>query len=976
MIVAKRLRIEALKHLRGIDLYFPRRGSMLIEGPNESGKSTLFEAIYFALYGRALVGEENRPALVALIPHDRTQARVALTLLAEETELEVTRGLTRGRSGAVTSEAALVVRRPGAPEERVSGSSAVTARIEQELRGIDYDTFRNSLFMEQKALERIEALPRENRDKAISRLLGLERLTQVERLVAPPAELLERAKTLRARLAVAQRRAVARDASERASDAEARVRVAELRVAINRRDRLGAERATLDRREAELLAERASAQKRLADLDAVAALERRLVAAGALRWAAINAQREEERLATRLADLSGAERLPEARRRLDEISALEGRLARALDHQRRITVALEASRRIRRAEEALAEQRAASMTVEREQASARDALLQARLHDALGGWIQARAALDLRSDGNQQLTGLRADREGLEVGVAVSRAESRHWLIATASAGAVTLLALVLALVPHLGWFWLLVVVGLVATGATGYQWRRRMTELRTREWRVAGVDGEITTMLAETNLSRRLGGVHLDRYEAGLRAAGEPIPDSQEQARTRLAALEPLGDLFELEEAGREADAIAARARFDEERIAAEMEQAREDWARIQAREGLSGDPQTTGQLDEIESDLEAITAEAERLGAPADLAGLAAARGAADAMVNSLMSDAGNVGEVTTRLDTTRVLVASARDEWAAALNAIGADATAAGLDAPPKLRGKTSVADLEDRQDMLAALLAERLGGDDEPALRARDGATGAELESIATLRATAEGKQALLTSTIQETLAGLGIEARGDEPPETLAARVPELRETQTLDTMEMVALRVVRDAAGREAYHAQQVSVERAREAQVEETELDGDALLAELESVEREIRQRELAGRLAAETRARVIRRALPETEAYMRAILPALTLGRYRDVSLLREDAQTAHGGVDLTIRMWDDMAGRYVRKNLFSGGARDQASLALRLAFALATLPRGGGGVTGFLLLPPPTGALDPAARARRRARLHLPR
>ena len=306
MIAVKRLRIEALKHLRSIDLTFPRRGSMLIEGPNESGKSTLFEAVYFALYGRALVGEENRPALVALIPHDRSQARVTLTVLAEETELEVTRGLTRGRTGGVTSDATLVVRRPGAPEERVSGSSAVTARIEQELRGIDSDTFRNSLFMEQKALERIEILPRESRDKAISRLLGLERLTTAERTVAPSPALLERAKALRAQLEVARQRAAAAGAGQRASEAEARVRAAELRSAVTRRDRMADERATLDRREATLLEERARAQTLLADLDGVTALERRLVAAGALRWSALTARREEETLAARLAELGDA----------------------------------------------------------------------------------------------------------------------------------------------------------------------------------------------------------------------------------------------------------------------------------------------------------------------------------------------------------------------------------------------------------------------------------------------------------------------------------------------------------------------------------------------------------------------------------------------------------------------------------------------------------------------------------------------
>ncbi|MGH2502882.1 MAG: AAA family ATPase, partial [Ktedonobacterales bacterium] len=92
MITLKRLTTPALKRLRDVDLWLPRRGATLIEGPNESGKSTLFEAIYFALYGRPLVGEEpGKATLASLIPHDGAQAQVTLTLLTDETELEVTR---------------------------------------------------------------------------------------------------------------------------------------------------------------------------------------------------------------------------------------------------------------------------------------------------------------------------------------------------------------------------------------------------------------------------------------------------------------------------------------------------------------------------------------------------------------------------------------------------------------------------------------------------------------------------------------------------------------------------------------------------------------------------------------------------------------------------------------------------------------------------------------------------------------------
>jgi exonuclease SbcC len=46
---------------------------------------------------------------------------------------------------------------------------------------------------------------------------------------------------------------------------------------------------------------------------------------------------------------------------------------------------------------------------------------------------------------------------------------------------------------------------------------------------------------------------------------------------------------------------------------------------------------------------------------------------------------------------------------------------------------------------------------------------------------------------------------------------------------------------------------------------------------------------------------------------------------------------------------------------KNLFSGGTRDQCSLALRLAFALATLPQELGVAPGFIFLDEPLSAFD---------------
>ena len=88
-----------------------------------------------------------------------------------------------------------------------------------------------------------------------------------------------------------------------------------------------------------------------------------------------------------------------------------------------------------------------------------------------------------------------------------------------------------------------------------------------------------------------------------------------------------------------------------------------------------------------------------------------------------------------------------------------------------------------------------------------------------------------------------------------------------------------------------------------------------------------------------------------------MRALLPELTDGRYRDVWLRSDDETSA----DLRIQLWDEQAGRFVGKHLFSCGTRDQCSLALRLAFALATLPEELGAMPGFIFLDEPLSSFD---------------
>lgn len=174
MILLKRLRLENFKSLERVGLVFPRQGSVLVEGLNESGKSTLFESIFFALYGFPLATEgRGKGNLEALIRYGEESTWVELLLEVDDVELEISRALRRGRP----SQASLVVRRPGAPEERVAGVLAVNARVVEEMGGLDSEALLNSCFVEQKKLSKLEDLAPAQRRDSVRRLLNLDRLT-------------------------------------------------------------------------------------------------------------------------------------------------------------------------------------------------------------------------------------------------------------------------------------------------------------------------------------------------------------------------------------------------------------------------------------------------------------------------------------------------------------------------------------------------------------------------------------------------------------------------------------------------------------------------------------------------------------------------------------------------------------------------------------------------------------------------------
>ncbi len=176
MIILKHLTVERFRLLREVNLHFPQRGSILIQGPNEFGKSALLESIYFALYGEVLVARRGKSSFDDMISYGATNATVTLILSIGTTEMTVTRSIERGKGQYVTLS---ICRLGMPPEEPVTDMLAANKRIIAELGHVDSESLRNSCLLEQKGLERLETLNGTSREATIRKLLSLDQLLEL-----------------------------------------------------------------------------------------------------------------------------------------------------------------------------------------------------------------------------------------------------------------------------------------------------------------------------------------------------------------------------------------------------------------------------------------------------------------------------------------------------------------------------------------------------------------------------------------------------------------------------------------------------------------------------------------------------------------------------------------------------------------------------------------------------------------------------
>jgi exonuclease SbcC len=164
------LKVSGFKRLDLQDkITFPD-GRLLIHGRNESGKSTIMEAIHYAFYGFAL-RPTKRAGKEDLISYGKPSAVIELEFSIDDETYQIRREIKRkGANVHILNK-----RDPDGSLSRVtSNATPVNSHILEILHGIDSDALLNSCLVEQKELGKLEASNKQDRIKAMSNLLNLE----------------------------------------------------------------------------------------------------------------------------------------------------------------------------------------------------------------------------------------------------------------------------------------------------------------------------------------------------------------------------------------------------------------------------------------------------------------------------------------------------------------------------------------------------------------------------------------------------------------------------------------------------------------------------------------------------------------------------------------------------------------------------------------------------------------------------------
>jgi DNA repair exonuclease SbcCD ATPase subunit len=1168
MITLKRLHTNNFKGLREVDLLFPEQGSLLIEGHNEAGKSTLFEAVYVALYGKPLVGEDERARQEEVIQYGQPKATVEFVVSVGQQILTITRIFERGKPQYAT----LTIQQPGMQQEVVSRVRAVDERILKELGNLDGESLRNSCFVEQKELGRIEALRRADREQAIQKLLGLERLTRLMEEFRPRREQERELALAEKRLALAQLQEKVRTISTQEALLAERLDAVKIASQLRRLASLATEKNAIEKGLSELASSIQLAQARLdrcselkeqitrcnqvaqsltevfharrelnrtkehlarlehiemtdlptaqAYLEEIANVGEAVVQVARARSRVTETEagvREAQRLLERLQqaetdqhqkekEVSRAQLRLEQRRQnanteqqqiilqlsnlkikkdhleqaLDLVKQWEAACQRLYTLQQEINTATSRQQELFRLQAELQQRentvrvrKEAAERAEQENLNAAETVRLATAYEALTAWLRLKGVEVALSGYAARQNELFASRQAAELALTTEQKTLRVPLL---TGVALTVLA-VLVLLAGFFWFPAFLLFICFAGGAiASWIW---LSRIRKNVQRRSNELGHWVTELQRLEMQRQAaiqaGGdpVALQYQEHQIREVGMNVPSSLDAGQRLLEDVKQRPGITEPYRA-RE---VVQVARDNHVRLLEQLKQAQltvEEISKALTIVQQAGDPTEHLKMLAIQvATQERIVAQAEQHAEeslrvnghwPTTSHEVQAALSACQAELRSTV-DAQKQQEV----NSARLLLETQADLEKAQSDLLQAQETVSHQSASDPAvqvsRAQDTLVHMRTvcgQQEEVVRLLLQKVHLRSEIEVEPERGRADARVQAFKeelAMRPEQTKKHETQTSDFvhKVTAAATLIEDLLAVAQKLSVTRLPLFSQTagkddssfpyeekwsttltsinvalqNTLTSLDEFGTRSIREKALSEqgglqqraslldrnrqesnqqitslfskhnlvplpAYTQELVALSWPLVAQVvaeEEGQVTQEledvrrqlyatrqqegALAAELlhpgtplsiekcqQKVDELREEREIclrANRLLREAHDRIARRVLPITERNMQPLLQQLTSGRYRDVRLTPEDTNGQPGEMDYRIRVWDPAAGRFVAKNLFSGGTRDQCSLALRLAFALATLPQELGVAPGFIFLDEPLSAFD---------------
>lgn len=949
MIRLKRLYAHDFKQLQEIEIHFPDAGRILVQGKNEAGKSTLFEAVFFALFAQALNTESGAKGLADLIGYDKEKARVELDLQVRDRVFKITRTLIRDKS----NKWELDIERPDGTVEQIRANKAVNDRLVQEL-GFDAEALLNTCFVEQKKLEKLEGMSKAKREESLSKILNLERLLELEerlKLRGEDEKLLTR---LTHRLELAKAQTELPGVSADLENADAQLKLLDLQLDIDRAIAEMEASQQIEQEIQELGQKREALQKKVARVDALERA-RQMVGAILIRYdalaqdreqlAAVQSEREAIQRVVREQLPALEERQNEIRRlgvqaaRLTRVEALRGNAI--LELQRAQTLRQELNGHL---------ERGTTLNEQIEQHETRVAELDGKIRaydvgEALGDWSAVVQETGTENDSENALALRRAERDALN-------AQQRKYLIRFGAIviGIALVSALFLpALVITTNNLFLGVIVALVLAAIATIAVVLLVGRLLAANRSSARVIEEIGKLEGEMNARRALSS------------------DAQTRTAAALARLQALDAAVPSSVGAAQAKRVELAATL-ENKTRAELVTERDD-----AREKLN---YARAQRDEVVKRINELSPITEGANIPQ----LERTRDKAERILDQWRP---RLARRAARYDLPPE-TESLRDAYRSTQSDIKAlqqriqqadKLTADALRIEQRL-GKTEI-EIQEQYGQASRLLDGSVSPW-SPSL-ARSAYIALELELTATFRLAGGDQVRADTARVEKQFGALEREISirtKNARDAVIAARSIEqeldiadgLSEQPTLQELQALEARFAESNAEKRPFLEARVrrlnqrvgELRGARDRYERELGLLGEIVdpaqaEEELSAEQRAQAQRRYGAEIVSRARRSIVQKILPATMEYMRRILPQLTRDRYHDAEL---DAES------YKIRVWDERAGSsgaWKEKNIFSGGTKDQFSLALRLAFALATLPQERGTSPGFIFLDEPLGSFD---------------